>query len=83
MNGSNRDAMNVSYVVANPRRITFCCLRSLHVFPRGLCKYPYFKGFHHIAMIFLPDFLYNSFLFPIFTLKYRRYVVKTALAPGA
>jgi len=39
------------------------------------------QGFHHMAMIFLPDFLYNSFLFPTFANKYRRYVVKTALAP--
>ena len=49
--------------------------------PRGVCKHPYFKGIHHIAMIFLPDFLYNSFLFLTFANKYRRYVVKTALAP--
>ena len=31
-------------------------------------------------MIFLLDFLYNSFLFLNFANKYRRYVVKTALA---
>ena len=36
-----------------------------------------------MAMIFLPDFLYNSFLFLNFAHKYRRYVVKTALAHGA
>ena len=63
----------------------------MHVLPResarvtsGVCKYLYFRqGFHHMAMVFLPDFLYNSFLFPTFANKYRRYVVKTALAPGA
>ena len=47
---------------------------SLHVLPRGLCKYPYLRhGFHHIAMIFLPDFLYNSFLF----LNFAKYLDET------
>ena len=66
-----------------PRECARVASGSLHVLPRGLCKYPYFKGFHHIAMFFLPDFLYNSFLFLTFANKYRRYVVETALAHEA
>ena len=66
-----------------PRESARVASGSLHVLPRGLCKYPYFRqGFHHVAMIFLPDFLYNSFLFLNFANKYRRYVVKTAQAHG-
>ena len=35
-----------------------------------------------VAMIFLPDFLYNSFLFLTFAIKYRRCVVNGASQDG-
>ena len=57
-----------------PRESARVASGTLHVLPRGVCKYPYFRqGFHHIAMIFLPDFLYNSFLF----LNFAKYLDET------
>lgn len=67
--------MNVSYVVANPRRITFCCIQSLHVLPRecarvasgslhvlhrGVCKCPYFIRERVYAYTLPPGFSLGS-----------------------
>ena len=46
--------------------MTWMCLFLISVenYEKHCCLY--LQYFHHIAMIFLPDFLYNSFFFLIF-----------------